>query len=330
MKVFSANAAEYNSEYRDSRIAHIKGGVSEEFLAFAQKFARDKVSNREEMEEWEFKDKKQQYLFEFDGGEACPPEVFDFVANVTGLPRDQITLCERHIKIYEDVANNNPPPHKDRVASQITVGIPLVVPDNSYIILYPDDHRTVNPFTSTALWRTSLDDKDLPENSLANIEPLKAHVQPGDVVFFEGNSIYHERVNPANTSLLYLKFNAMRLDPIGEDQSTLDQNKVSHDLLASKTDTELMDCRVEVSPRLENVRRLYTRLHWKEVIQANLVGHKEFTLCQTEADILMKISADELARDTLVRLGVPNVEMLAHMALFRRLAELDAIDFKPA
>ena len=102
----------------------------------------------------------------------------------------------------------------------------------------------------------------------SEIEPVKVDVRPGDVVLFRGSSIYHERVNAANTTLLYLKFNSMRLDPIGEDPSTPVQREVSLNILSNKSDEQLLDSVIEVSPKLERISRHYTRLYWKEVIQA--------------------------------------------------------------
>ncbi|GAB1257178.1 hypothetical protein NBRC116494_16800 [Aurantivibrio plasticivorans] len=326
MKVFNKDATAFSAQYSKERYVNIVGGVTPEFLDFAQTFATQKQNNREGMEEWEFKGKKQQYLFEFADGGSCPTEVLDFVADVAGYPRGSITLCERHIKIYEDVANTNPPPHKDRVASQITVGIPLKVPANSYIILYPNDELTINPFSSTALWRSSLDEDQLPENVLKGLEPVSLDVQPGDVVFFEGNSIYHERVNPAFTSLLYLKFNAIDLDPIGEDDRTITQFDRSQSLLKTSSDEELLSLGLSVSPRLENVRRLYTRLNWNEVIQANMVGEKEFTLTEFEFSLITKLAKGDSVAQLFDRLGVPKKHQLSTVGTLRRLIKLKAID----
>ena len=49
------------------------------------------------------------------------------LAKTAGLDDTNITLCERHIKVYEADAKAHVPPHKDRLASQLTVGIPLLL-----------------------------------------------------------------------------------------------------------------------------------------------------------------------------------------------------------
>jgi len=50
-----------------------------------------------------------------------PGELFDTVAEVAGLNRDTIALSERHIQAYERNAAPEPPAHKDRFPSQISV-----------------------------------------------------------------------------------------------------------------------------------------------------------------------------------------------------------------
>lgn len=325
MKVFNFTPSDYADEYTKKGFVHIKGGVSPEFLNYALKQMKRLVSDHKEMTEWEFRGKKQQYLFKFGEEWDFPSGVYEAVASVAGLPIEKLTLCERHIKIYEDVAEKIVPPHKDRLASELTVGLPLIVPEDSYLILYPNDELTINPYETTALWRTSLDEEDLPENKLKGIEPIKANVRPGDVILFRGSSIYHERVNPANTSLLYLKFNAMRLDPIGEDPSTTLQFKQSLSFLEVKSDNDLLDSIVEVSPRLIKISRHYTRLHWKEVLQAYVWGEKEFTISETELRIFKKIDGNTTIRDVVRLLGVPEPEVIDFVPLFRRLAKLEGI-----
>lgn len=63
--------------------------------------------------------------------------------------------------------------------------------------MFPKSELEINPYNTTALWRSSLDDQDLPDNVLKDIQPLKLDVRPGDVVLFRGSSIYHEREKPA-------------------------------------------------------------------------------------------------------------------------------------
>ncbi len=330
MNVFCFSPESYHDEYETNGFVHVKGGVSPEFLAYAQQTAYDLIAAEKSLEEWNFKGKKQQFLMEFPDDSDFPRGVKETVARVAGLPADKMTLCERHIKAYEEVANNNPPPHKDRVASQVTVGLPLKVPNGSYIILYPHDYLTINPLNSTALWRTSLDEDQLPENVLRGIEPVRLDVQPGDVVLFRGSSIYHERVNPSNTILLYLKFNAMGLDPLGEDPDTPVLRERTLGCLSDLSDEDLLDMPVAVSPRLERISRHYTRLYWKEVVQAYVSGEKEFTLSEAELRIFQVIDGGRTVREVIARLGIPEPEYLGLVPTFRRLGRLGGIDFLAA
>ena len=327
MQVFNFVPELYADYYKQHGYAHVKNGVTAEFLQFARKTAQRLIDEQRDIKAFEIKNKKLQFLFDFPDGADYPRGVYETVARVAGLPIEKMTLCERHIKAYEDIAEKNPPPHKDRVASQLAVGIPLEVPEDSYLILYPDDHLTVNPYTSTALWRSSLDEKDLPENVLKDIEPVKIDTRPGDVILLRGSSIYHERVNPAHTVLLYLKFNAMRLDPVGEDPYTHEQRKKSFEILKTKSDVELLDSQIEVSPRLENITRLYTRLHWKEVLQARLWGEKEFTISEMELQLFRKVDGKKTVRQLMEELGIPDLEHVSAVPMIRRLGVLGGIDF---
>ena len=307
MRVFDFNPREYADKYSRDGCVHIKNGVNPEFLAFAQKFTESALKNQEKtgLKEWRFANKKSQFLFEFPELTDLKLNVKDVIADVASLPKNKLTLCERHIKVYDDNAQANPPAHKDRVASEVTVGIPLVVPDNSYLILYPDSHRDVNPYSSTALYRSSLDEDQLPEITLKNIEPLKLFVWPGDVVLFKGSSIYHERVNPANTSLLYLKFNGMQLDPIGEDVNTPILRKTSEQKLQQLDNEKFLDCHIMVSPQLEKISRHYTRLNWQEVIQIYLWKQKEITINEFELRFIKSIDDGATIRKVLQKNNDP-------------------------
>jgi hypothetical protein len=326
MNVFRFNPVNFSNQFAMSGFVHIKNGVNPEFLHYAKETANKLVEKDKQLKEWRIEGKKLQYLMEFPKSTDFPNELFDVVSEVTGLERNNFTICERHIKVYEDVADNNPPPHKDRLASQVTVGIPLEVPKDSYLILYPEDHLTINPFNTSALWRTSLDTENLPENILRNIEPVKVDVQPGDVVMFRGSSIYHERVNPAYTKLLYLKFNAMKLDPLAEDPKTIQTREKSLSLLKQKSDHELLNIKVDVSPKLEKISKHYTRLYWKEVIQAYVNGEKEITLSNDEYRIIKNCNGERSIKKEIEHLGVHNNQLTSHISIFRRLIKLGVLE----
>ena len=325
--IFTFDPEEYAEEYAKNDYVLVKNGVHPDFLTVAKEQAAKQEEAHKDLDNWHFKGKKRQYLYDFeewdfyDGG-------FETMAKIAGLPMDQFTLCERHIKVYESEAKANVPPHKDRVAAQLTVGLPLDIPEGSHVVLWPDVQRDVNALNSTALYRSSLDEKDLPENVLKGIEPIRIYAEPGDVLLFRGNSMYHERENPADSGVLYLKFNAMRLDPIGEDPSTLAQQETSQEILAANDDQALLDLEIEVSPRLEKISRHYTRLYWKEVIQVYVGGEKEFNISELELETIKKVDGVITVRDAIANLGASEFEYLKHIPMIRRLAELKALDIR--
>jgi len=326
MKTFQFDPQEYRNEYAAKGYLHIKNGVSTDFIDYVKTSTQELLANKNNsLSQWHYKDKKRQYLFEFPDDDTCKSLLTD-VAHLAGLCVKKTTLCERHIKAYEDVAEKMPAPHKDRLQSEATVGLPIVTSPESYLFAYPHDQLAVNPFSSSAQWRSSLDEADLPEAVLQNIEPVRLYAQPGDVVVFRGSSIYHDRANPANTIVLYFKINGMRLDPAGEDPSTPLQRERSLEILNTWSDEELLHCRLEVSPRLDRISRHYTRLYWKEVIQANIWGEKEFTISEIELQVFKNAEPDRTVDDILSRLGIPHGERKSHLPMFRRLGQLGGID----
>lgn len=326
VKVFLFPPERYTEEYRKHGYVLVRNGVSPEFLGYARKTLEDLVEQNRSMKEFEFAGKKQQFLFEFPKESDYPDGVFEVVARLAGLRRDKMMLCERHLKVYDRNAPSHPPPHKDRVASQVAVGIPLVVPNGSYVVLYPNDHLMINPLNTTADWRESLDEEQLPENLLKDLTPVRVDVLPGDVLLFRGSSIYHERVNGAETALVYLKFNAMRLDPLGEDPATDPQRRRSLELLARLSDEDLLHSVVDVSPRLIRISRHYTRLYWKEVVQAYVGGSKVFNVSDAELKFIMNVDGERTVQDVIERLGIPVGEHTKHLPIVRRLVRLGGID----
>lgn len=323
--IFTFNPEDYQETFARNGFVLVKKGVDPDFLKVAIAQAEQQKRDQNDIGDWRFKGKKRQYLYEFEEWDLYDSGL-KTLANTARLAMDKITLCERHIKVYEPDALPQVPAHKDRVAAQLTVGIPLFIPESSHIVLWPNDHLTINPLNTTALWRSSFDDKDLPENILKDIEPVRVYAEPGDVVLFRGNSIYHERENPANASILYLKLNSMRLDPIGEDPSTVHQQNTSQQILSRSNDEELLDCMVEVSPRLERISRHYTRLHWKEVIQAYVAGEQEFTLSELELKVFKKVEGKMMVREIIARLGIPEPEFIDYVPMMRRLATLKGLN----
>ena len=323
--IFTFNPESYQDEFAKNGFVLIENGVDADFLKAAIEQAEKQKSEHKDINNQHFKGKKRQYLYEFDEWDFYENGL-KTLAKTASLSEEEATLCERHIKVYETDAVAQVPAHKDRVAAQLTVGIPLFIPEDSHIVLWPNDHLTINPLNTTALWRSDHDEKDLPENILKDIEPVRVYAKPGDVVLFRGNSIHHERENPANAQILYLKLNDMHLDPLAEDPSTLEQQIISQQILTQFDDQKLLDCVVEVSPRLEKISRHYTRLYWKEVIQAYVTGEQEFTLTEIEFEVFKKIEGQKTISEIIFRLGIPESEHINYVPMIRRLAKLKGLN----
>lgn len=330
-RIFEFEPSDYAAEYRRNGFVHVPGGASPEFMDYALRFANTKIdeSGDAELGRWQFKGKKLQFLMEFEENSDYPQGLYQAVATVAGLDVERMMIGERHIKVYDPEADPAPPPHKDRMASEVTVGVGLDVPEDSRVILYPDHHLTVNPYQTTKEWRDTLDEQDLPENALAGLDPVEVDVRPGDVVMFAGASIYHERINGAGTSILYMKFNSMRLDPICEDPQTRPQRDLSLALLEVRSDAELLDTLVEVSPRLEKVTRQYSRRHWGEVLHGHIIGEREFRLSEAEFKAL-RVLDDRVVtlRELITRMGHPFQSALEIVPSLRRLIAVGAIDLR--
>ena len=48
-------------------------------------------------------------------------------------------------------------------------------------------------------------------------EALPLNEELGDMIVFLGSSIYHERIRPRGTAVLYIKVNDEGFDPLGEN-----------------------------------------------------------------------------------------------------------------
>ena len=131
-----------------------------------------------------------------------------------------MTLSERHINGYDSAADPEPAPHKDRYASQISVGLSIDIPAGSQLVIYPYDHLELNPFNTAADLYDSLPAHEKPEVVVRSAREVVIDDRPGDVVVFHGNCTWHLRRNSADSYNLYFKFNDFDCDPLGEDPAT--------------------------------------------------------------------------------------------------------------
>ena len=340
MKPFTFASHALTAEYEEKGYVHVKQGVSNEFLSFArEQLAQCRQSGRNELAAREIKNKKKQYLFELpDSDFLC--ELTDAIGALTNLPTAQMTLSERHIMIYDDNASSLPPLHKDRVASQVSVGIPLETSADARIALLPNGARAINLLDNAvycaratdSLARSAqawnLEDSEYPKAvKLGSPELVELDARPGDVVVFAGSEIYHGRLNAVKSAALYFKFNTMGLDPLGEDPSTPARREKGVKILERKSDEELLRTVVQLSPRLRHVSRRYTRPNWTPVLQASVSGDKDVTLSDDDSCFLFALQGCRTVRDILIGLDISADRLLSHVPRIRRLGILGAIDF---
>ena len=341
MNAFTFSPQAFVQEFKSKGYVHVRNGVSQDFLEFARRqLGESRTLGRNEVSSRAIKNKKKQYLFELPAGADFLPELMDAISELTDLPRSEMTLSERHMMVYEQHAPAVPPLHKDRLATQIAVGIPLDSNDQARIVLIPDCARTINPMdhaiycpsesnaNSPSAPKWNLAGADYPElETRANPIAVELAAQAGDVVVFAGSSMYHGRLNSADSAILYLKFNAMRLDPLAEDPTTPAQRRRTLDVLAHKSDEEMLAAMVELSPRLLRVSRHYTRCDWQTVLEAYVSGEKEFIVSEGDLRLLLALRTRCRVKQVMLGIEIPEEKLAENVARVRRLAKLGALEF---
>jgi hypothetical protein len=263
MRMFAFDPGDHRVDYRDHGWVHIRNGLTPEFHAALREFVERRARERR-VEGVAVYGEKQQALFEFPPEADFPGELFDAICAVTGLNRPTMTLSERHIKAYDADANPEPPAHKDRYASQVSVGLSIDIPADSELVLYPFDDVSVNPFNISAAYRQSLDPDERPERRLVGAQEVVMDDSGGDVVMFPGHSVWHLRRRSAGAVNLYLKFNDFNSDPLGEDPTTAERHERTLALLADGAD--LGRAVPVLGRRMDGLAQHYTR-DWHELRQ---------------------------------------------------------------
>lgn len=315
MKIFDFSPADYRSTYAERGWVHVRGGLNEEFLAAAQRQVAERRAAGP-LSGQGIAGAKEQFVFEFTEA-AHYEELFDAVAAMCGLDRAGLTLSERHIKSYEPDAAPYPNAHKDRFASQVSMGLSLTVPEGSHLVLYPEDDVWENPFLDTAL-RDSLEPDRVPEVVLQGATEVEIHDQPGDVIVFRGSAMWHLRRQSADTVNIYLKFNEFGSDPLGEDPSTGRRREATLTAL-EEAESPALDGHVPaLARRFDSVSREYRREGWPERLFAHVWGQNRFPVSEKEAAVLRAVDG----RSTVADLGLDP-------AAVARLARRGALDLRP-
>ncbi len=318
MKIFSFDPADYRETFREQGWVHIPGGITPEFLDLLRDYT-EKELRAHVLDGFAIKGKKEQALFEFPEGVVdYPGELFDTIAAMCGLNRETMTLSERHIQAYEASAAPDPLPHKDRFASQVSVGLSVDVPEDSHLVIYPHDERDINPFNASGEIRQALQPAAQPERVVESAREVVIDDKPGDVVAFAGSTTWHLRRNAAESVNLYFKFNDFGCDPLGEDPNT---GRMREQTLAAVSNGRLAECVPVLSRRLDRLTRHYTR-HFDEVLQARVFGEEPFGLTERQFQLLRAIDGAATVGGLAARVG-GNGDVEADVRL---LAERGALD----
>lgn len=316
MRMFTFQPQEHRELFERQGWLHVKGGLDPEFLSYLQTFVA-RTRDEDAVEGKGIQGEKDQFVLELPEEERWE-EFLDLVSDLCGLDRETMALSERHVKAYQSDADPRPNAHKDRFASQISVGLSVHVPPGSHLVMYPDDEREPNPYLSGA-HRSSLDPHEVPEVTMAGAREVEIHDEPGDVIFFHGAATWHLRRNAADTVVIYLKVNEFDCDPLGEDVTTGPRRAATLQLL-ERDDEQLEVATATLSRRFESVSRDYRREGWPEMLHANVWGQHPFPVSEYEFGLLRRLDDGVKVSALLESDGPGTLESL------RRLAHRGAID----
>lgn len=212
---FKRDLGTYREQLDRDGYVLLKDVLSPSFMADLQRYLeRSRSGQVEEYGKWRIGGKKQQFLYDFPDTDMA--ERFrDELAALTGLKADTFTISERHLKQYDNDAPDYPAPHKDRGASKFSIGLPVYLGPETSVCVFPELDRTDNA-GERAVFMTEQDHPGL-KDIYASPEALPLHEELGDMIVFLGSSIYHERIRPRGTSVIYIKVNDEGFDPLGEN-----------------------------------------------------------------------------------------------------------------
>jgi hypothetical protein len=322
MKVFDFDPRDYSDAYREEGYVHIREGMSREFHAALVEYAERELTSHK-LDDFAIKGKKEQSLYDFPDAVDIG-ELYDVVCATCGLDRASVTLSERHIQIYEANAAPEPPAHKDRFPSQVSMGFSISIPAESKLVLYPYSHREVNPFNTSAGLRRHLQPDELPEVVLKDARELVLDDADRDVVMFPGSTTWHLRRHAANALNLYLKFNDYGCDPLGEDPFTEGRRTRTLAAVAGPVDSARALFPV-LSRRLDTVSRTATRDGWSEVLEARVFGEEPVGVTELQHEALVTLDGSESLGALASRLAGAG-DAAAAEAQVLRLAELGVLD----
>ncbi|GGB67875.1 hypothetical protein [Henriciella pelagia] len=213
--LFKYEPGSAHKQFKEQGYVHLKDVLADDFVDYMTAFYEETQKTASgEAEDWKVYGKKRQYVFEFPS-QAVAEEFRDGLAALTGISPDGFTISERHLKVYDEAANPWPAPHKDRAASEVSIGLPVKLPEGSTVCVFPELQFGPNP-EEKAVFMTDRDHPDL-EHIYQKETCVMLNESIGDLVVFLGSSIFHERVKAAGAAILYIKVNGDGRDPLGEN-----------------------------------------------------------------------------------------------------------------
>lgn len=203
------------SEFKTRGYVHLKDVLEAPFLEHIASFYRHSMESEDnEKRDWKIYGKKRQFLYDF-ADDTAALQFRDGMARLTGIEPERFTISERHLKVYDASAEEWPAPHKDRAASEISIGLPVHLPEGSTVCVFPELQFGPNE-VERAVFLNSDDHPDL-GNVYKSEKAVMLNEAVGDIVCFLGSAIFHERVKAAGAAVLYIKVNGDGRDPLGEN-----------------------------------------------------------------------------------------------------------------
>lgn len=323
--MFDFDPAEHREAYATQGWVHIPNAVSADFLDALRGFVAESLGERR-VEGRSIGGSKDQALFEFPEWADYPGELFDAIASMCGLRRAGMTLSERHVKAYDPDAPPEPTAHKDRFASQVSVGLSIDIPSDSRLVLYPDDQVWPNPFNVSAALLDSLPPAQHPDTALRGAREVEIDDSAGDLVAFAGSAVWHLRRRAAGAVNLYLKMNDFGCDPLGEDPVTEPRRRATVAALAGGSENGSLDESFPIpSRRLDFVSRRYLRGAPGELIEASVWERPALPLSEWDLELLRAIDGERDLAAVVAEVGEPG-EVGGVRTRVRELADHEVID----
>jgi hypothetical protein len=323
MRMFTFDPADYAEAYATKGFVHIMSGLTREYLQSVIQAAEENMKAEQLMKQFAIGD-KQQAKYELPSTDHYE-ELRQTVGRVMGAEPNDLILSERHFKSYEKTAIPDPPAHKDRFASEISVGFSVHVEPGSTLVLYPQDYNDTNPFNSSGEMSVSYSPERSQNQFLKTARRVEIADQPGDVVMFRGNKIWHLRARPAGTTMLYLKMNSFNCDPLGEDPTTPPRRAKTQEIIGL-SDEQLADAIPHIGRRVDYFHRRISR-EMKELNGAVLYGEKHFTLDDDELRGIRAMDGKRNVKAIVAQMASSSATEA--LAKIRRMAARGVIDLTP-